>query len=357
MPISLFVALAAIPAETNVQKPVIVTPPLVTTVMPASPRPPKAGEESPPIPKNYPGGWANTGDYPVKALQERREGISGFKVTVSSEGIVTDCTISESSGHADLDEATCANVTKRALFFPAQGKKGEPVSGKYANRVRWQIPIMSSSASPSIVRESFPRPPQIIKALELRVEKEDYPESALAAGEQGTSGFMLDIDSAGKVSNCSITNSSGSSALDQKACVLAAKWSFEPARDIDGKPTFGKSKHMLNWRLPKGTPSVSSFPLRTPTNPFEKEGSITLNLEFDDKGKLVDCALQSKGEFPLFGGRDIFSDRDCKKGFGRDIKPFLDANGQPEAKRVIVHLGIDHQDPEPARAKEVAGTQ
>lgn len=332
-------------------------PPPSIVIMPSprpEPQPPKKGVESPAIPKNFPGIWANTSDYPSKALQEEREGITAFRVTVSNDGSVTNCKVTESSGHTDLDDVTCSNVSKRATFYPAQDKKGRPVEGSYANRVRWQIPVMASNASFPILRDSLPRPPQILKAAELRVEKADYPSGALAAGEQGITTFALDIDLEGKVNGCDVVTSSGSVLLDQQSCVVAQKWSFEPARNIDGKPTFGKSRHTLNWRLPKGTPRVTPSPLRPVTNPFEKEGSITLNLEFDDKGKLVDCALESKGEFPLFGGRDIFSNRACKDGFGRDVRPFLDANGVPEAKRVILHMGIDHETPSSKSTQEPA---
>ena len=157
--------------------------------------------------------------------------------------------------------------------------------------------------------------------------------------------------------SCDVVTSSGSVLLDQQSCALAQRWSFEPARNVDGKPTFGKSRHTLNWRLPKGTPRVSSSSIRPLTNPFEKEGSITLNLEFDDKGKLIDCALESKGELPLFAGRDFFNNPACKEGFGRDIKPFVDMNGRPEAKRVILHLGIDHESPTQVVPEEAAGVE
>lgn len=354
-----FAALTANAATATLMVPLppAAPPPPVITVPPILPPPPKKGVESPATPKNFPGGWATTSDYPSKALQEEREGITAFRVLVSKGGVVTNCTVTESSGHADLDEVTCSNVSKRATFYPAQDKKGRPVEGSYANRVRWQIPVMASNASFPILRDSLPRPPQILKAADLRIEKDDYPSSALAAGEQGVTTFALDIDPEGKVNGCDVVTSSGSILLDQQSCVVAKKWSFEPARNIDGKPTFGKSRHTLNWRLPKGAPRVSASPGRPTTNPFEKEGSITLNLEFDDKGKLVDCALESKGEFPLFGGQNIFSNRACKDSFGRDIKPFLNANGQPEAKRVILHMGIDHQSPIPKSPQDPAAAE
>ncbi len=101
------------------------------------PDPPKRPN---PIPKGNPGNWANTNDYPQRALQQEREGTTGFKVTVGPDGRVTSCSITSSSGHGDLDDATCKNVQRRARFDPALDGSGNPTTGSYSNRVRWQIP-------------------------------------------------------------------------------------------------------------------------------------------------------------------------------------------------------------------------
>jgi protein TonB len=72
-------------------------------------------------------------------LQQEREGTTGFRVTIGVDGRVIDCTVTQSSGHDDLDAATCTNVKRRARFEPAV-RNGEKVQGTYSNRVRWQIP-------------------------------------------------------------------------------------------------------------------------------------------------------------------------------------------------------------------------
>jgi protein TonB len=72
-------------------------------------------------------------------LQQEREGTTGFRVTIGTDGKVIDCSVTQSSGHADLDSATCNNVKRRARFTPAV-RNGAPVQGSYSNRVRWQIP-------------------------------------------------------------------------------------------------------------------------------------------------------------------------------------------------------------------------
>lgn len=350
MSIYILVALAAISAETNVETtaPPVAPPPVPTVQtinVPAaySPRPEK-GVESPPIPKSNPGFWANSGDYPTLALRDEREGTSAFRVTVGKDGRVSRCEITDSSGHSDLDEATCANVTKRAEFYPAQDKKGNITTGTYANRIRWQIPAVVSYATGPSRSESYPYPPQPVNRTELQLTPDDYPASALASGEQGTSMFTLDIDDSGKVQGCSITTTSGSLALDQQACLVSARWKFQPARDINGKPTFGRTKHSLIWRLPRGAPNVAVAPVRPAFNPFEKAGFFTLTLDFDADGKMVSCAAEQKGEFLLMGTTTSFFGRACEEAPKNNIKPFVDAEGKPEARRVIFRMGVEHTD-------------
>ncbi len=104
------------------------------------PKPKGPSQKKAAVAKGNPGNWANTNDYPSRALQQEREGTTGFRVTVGSDGRVTDCQITSSSGHADLDAATCSNVKRRARFAPALDDDGNPTTGSYSNRVRWQIP-------------------------------------------------------------------------------------------------------------------------------------------------------------------------------------------------------------------------
>lgn len=114
--------------------PIIVAPPA-----PAAPPAPRIQPKAA-TPRGNPGNWATTNDYPSRALREEREGVTGFRVTVSAEGRVTSCDITSSSGSPDLDEATCSNVTRRARFNPATDGEGQPTTGSYAGRVRWVIP-------------------------------------------------------------------------------------------------------------------------------------------------------------------------------------------------------------------------
>jgi periplasmic protein TonB len=101
--------------------------------------PPPAGPTQAAQPKGNPSSWATTNDYPSRALSQEREGTTGFRVSIGADGRVTSCTVTSSSGHQDLDDATCKNVTRRARFKPAL-KNGAETEGSYSNRIRWEIP-------------------------------------------------------------------------------------------------------------------------------------------------------------------------------------------------------------------------
>jgi len=113
-------------------------PPAAPVFVPEPPPPPP--QRANPEPRNNPGRWATTNDYPSRALREDREGTTRFRVTVNAKGRVESCQVTASSGHADLDAATCKNISRRARFRPSLDSQGNPTTGTYSNRVRWQIP-------------------------------------------------------------------------------------------------------------------------------------------------------------------------------------------------------------------------
>jgi len=113
---------------------------LATEACPPPPPPPPKSTRPNPVPRGNPGRWANANDYPSRALREEREGTTRFSVTVNAKGRVDTCTVTGSSGHADLDAATCKNIKRRARFRPALDPNGNEIPGRWSNRVRWQIP-------------------------------------------------------------------------------------------------------------------------------------------------------------------------------------------------------------------------
>ena len=132
------VDLAPAPVIETVQSPPPAPPPPVF-VAPAAPPPPRFTPKGA-APKGNPANWATSNDYPSRALREEREGTTGFRVTVGTDGKVVDCSITSSSGSPDLDAATCDNVRRRARFTPGTDGDGNPTTSSYATRIRWVIP-------------------------------------------------------------------------------------------------------------------------------------------------------------------------------------------------------------------------
>ncbi len=132
------------PPVTTVTTPPPPAPPVLVVAPPgpaaAPPPPPPRFSPKGAVPKGNPGNWATTNDYPTRALREEREGVTGFRVSVGTDGRATSCDVTSSSGSADLDQATCANVMRRARFTPAMDGEGNPTTGAYSSRVRWVIP-------------------------------------------------------------------------------------------------------------------------------------------------------------------------------------------------------------------------
>jgi protein TonB len=64
---------------------------------------------------------------------------------------------------------------------------------------------------------------------------DDYPAAARRANAAGRVSVVLTIDTAGKVSGCRVTSSSGNSDLDDTTCRLATRRGrFSPAKDVNG---------------------------------------------------------------------------------------------------------------------------
>lgn len=91
-------------------------------------------------PRGNQAGWVTTDDYPTADIRAGHAGTVRFRVAIDASGRVTGCTVTQSSGHAGLDAATCRNVTRRARFDPASDGAGEKVAGTYEGTIRWVIP-------------------------------------------------------------------------------------------------------------------------------------------------------------------------------------------------------------------------
>lgn len=104
--------------------------------------------------------------------------------------------------------------------------------------------------------------------LQSHFSAEDYPAAALRNGEQGTTRFRLTVGANGRVSDCVITTSSGSSSLDLATCrILRSRVRFTPAQDRNGNPTSDIVQESVTWRLPAPSASGDSASVSLPGHP------------------------------------------------------------------------------------------
>ncbi len=116
---------------------------------------------------------------------------------------------------------------------------------------------------PPVIRPAPPPPaarivrtPQQRRDAQSLISVEDYPRSALAAEQQGRVRFILDVGPDGRVQGCTITRSSGSSALDSATCMIMRRRSrFTPAIDSNGNPAVGRVAQEVEWSLPGAMPA------------------------------------------------------------------------------------------------------
>jgi protein TonB len=121
-------------------------------------------------------------------------------------------------------------------------------------------PVIQTPTAP-IVAPAPPAPPAVpvvSKAAKARgnpgawTSDSDYPAAALRNEEQGTVGFRLDIGADGRVTGCTVTQSSGSSSLDETTCrLLPRRAKFSPAQDNTGNPIATTYSSRIKWVIPE----------------------------------------------------------------------------------------------------------
>ncbi|TZG28128.1 energy transducer TonB [Sphingomonas montanisoli] len=123
-------------------------------------------------------------------------------------------------------------------------------------------PIVSVPVAPPVVITPTapvapPKPQAPAVALKARgtpgewVTPEDYPSGDMRAGNQGTTGFRLEVDAGGKVTNCTVTSSSGFPSLDTKACqMLMRRARFSPAKNTEGQGVPASYSNRVRWQIP-----------------------------------------------------------------------------------------------------------
>lgn len=102
-------------------------------------------------------------------------------------------------------------------------------------------------------------PPVVAPAVRARaranlvsyLSSDDYPAAAMRNNEQGLVAFTLEIGPDGRVTDCIIRQTSGSSALDGATCrIMRSRARYTPARDARGVAAADRVDATVRWVLP-----------------------------------------------------------------------------------------------------------
>ena len=78
-------------------------------------------------------------DYPRSAYEARIGGTVFLRFTVAPDGRVSDCAVTRSSGHRDLDSVTCRLIRSRFRYRPARDARGRPVAEVIRGEHVWEV--------------------------------------------------------------------------------------------------------------------------------------------------------------------------------------------------------------------------
>ncbi|MBS0482753.1 MAG: TonB family protein [Proteobacteria bacterium] len=150
-------------------------------------------------------------------------------------------TVHETHTPIPLDQPSFTPV--EVTPFTGAGTLGS--GGHGVDEVR--LPKPDTAPSPTLVRGAKPR-----GSPGLWVTPNDYPASELRLEHSGVTRFRLGIGADGRVSDCTITASSGFPALDQAVCSrLTARARFDPAIDSTGARITDSYSSSVRWQIPE----------------------------------------------------------------------------------------------------------
>lgn len=114
-----------------------------------------------------------------------------------------------------------------------------------------QSPGATSSMSP-VAPPAQGVPPMPRGDPSMLVTSDDYPPSALRAGEAGRVVVRLHVTAFGAIDGCDVSASSGFSDLDETTCRLLTRRSrYSPARDANGVATDAFVTKSVDWAIPQ----------------------------------------------------------------------------------------------------------
>jgi protein TonB len=120
------------------------TPPKVyvptpIAVPPAPPAPPAPRVDKSASIRGNAGRFFGPDNYPASAKREGAEGTTRVRITVGTDGRVSNCVVTSSSGNDALDNTTCDIFRRKVKFTAAKDQNGNPITDTMTIPVKWQL--------------------------------------------------------------------------------------------------------------------------------------------------------------------------------------------------------------------------
>lgn len=93
-------------------------------------------------------GHISDSDYPKEAYRDHASGTVYLRFIVGVNGRVTSCTVTRSSGNADLDNTTCRLIMERFRYRPSRDRNGKPYPDEVTGFHKWELWRRDEGAEP-----------------------------------------------------------------------------------------------------------------------------------------------------------------------------------------------------------------
>src|SRR3546814_15656819 len=110
--------------------------PTPIAVPPAPPAPPAPRVDQSAKIRGNAGRFFGPDNYPSQAKRENAEGTTRVRLTVGTNGKVTNCAVKSTSGKDSLDDTTRRILRSRVRFTPAKDQNGTPQTERASGRER-----------------------------------------------------------------------------------------------------------------------------------------------------------------------------------------------------------------------------
>ena len=173
-------------------------------------------------------------DYPADVRPGDRLLRVRVRYELGPDGRITSCRVERSSGQPSIDSESCRLLEQRARFRPDPGYQ------RGSLQLHWQSEAALANANP--------RGAPIPVSLHDEISFADYPPEALRRNQSGMVEYSVDVSTSGVPLACTVTQSSGSEALDRRTCdIVMRRSAFIAASDGAGGRRGGVYRSRIRW--------------------------------------------------------------------------------------------------------------